>query len=386
METNNDLSIPLEINNLFQNTDLCYFYQGEFSDDITKNFLEFTETSLNKVEELKKIKKKIYFVMIESLQNIVKHQDHGFPLNPNAHPGMFMIRKMGKQYYVSAGNLVKTKKIPALREKLTKINQLNTEELRAYYLNKLADDEFTDQGGAGIGLIEIAKLSKNKLYFDFSEIDDKTSFYYLLTRIGNPQMTQDTNNKQPEDHANNLQIASNNSAFHIKKVHNTLHKRGIEFLFQGIISQENLIGILSVINNHVYHYEKNKALANVMIEMIQNIVKHGYKGNYRDISGGGAPGIMIIKNNETNSLLLTGNYIHNDHLSQINSHIKEINNTSLAELQNTYDSMLYTQSNRNKSNAGLGLIKIRLKSKNPIFFKLDTITHDYSFLSLQVTI
>ncbi|NBR16255.1 MAG: hypothetical protein EBU01_16995, partial [Crocinitomicaceae bacterium] len=54
---------------------LTLAYEGEVTQEITKAFTSMTEKNLEKVEEDGKIKKKVYHVMVECLQNIAKHAD-----------------------------------------------------------------------------------------------------------------------------------------------------------------------------------------------------------------------------------------------------------------------------------------------------------------------
>ncbi len=54
---------------------LTLAYEGEVTQEITKAFTSMTEKNLEKIEEDGKIKKKVYHVMVECLQNIYKHSD-----------------------------------------------------------------------------------------------------------------------------------------------------------------------------------------------------------------------------------------------------------------------------------------------------------------------
>jgi len=46
---------------------------------------------------------------------------------------------------------------------LDEINNLQTDEIRNVYRQMLSNAQFSDKGGAGLGLIEMAKKTGNKL-------------------------------------------------------------------------------------------------------------------------------------------------------------------------------------------------------------------------------
>ena len=69
-----------------------YTYRGIFTKTITNKILSLAETKLESSEDTKKIRKRIYFIMVECLQNITKHQDKDGQGNPND-TGIFILQK-----------------------------------------------------------------------------------------------------------------------------------------------------------------------------------------------------------------------------------------------------------------------------------------------------
>jgi hypothetical protein len=47
----------------------------------------------------------------------------------------------------------------------------------------LNNGELSEKGGGGLGLIDIAKKSRNKLQYSFREIDEDYSFFTLTVKI-----------------------------------------------------------------------------------------------------------------------------------------------------------------------------------------------------------
>ena len=77
------------------------------------------------------------------------------------------------------GNYIPNDGIEVLKNRLAYVNTLDEEELRELYQQRLLKNDFSKKGTAGLGLIDIARKSKNKLEFEFIEIDEKTSFFCL---------------------------------------------------------------------------------------------------------------------------------------------------------------------------------------------------------------
>jgi len=56
--------------------DIMLIYEGEVNQDITKTFTSMTQKNLEEGETSLPIKKRVYHVMVECLQNIGKHSDN----------------------------------------------------------------------------------------------------------------------------------------------------------------------------------------------------------------------------------------------------------------------------------------------------------------------
>jgi len=55
--------------------------------------------------------------------------------------------------------------------------------LRNLYRETLTNGQFTHQGGAGLGLMDILKVSDGKLHFSFDDCSNNYKFYHLHVNI-----------------------------------------------------------------------------------------------------------------------------------------------------------------------------------------------------------
>ena len=91
MEISFDVAFFSSLFNRLDEYQLSYAYNGEFTDSLTDHILGLVETSMEVESETSKTKKKVYFIMVESLQNITRHQSN--PTDRKIKEGFFSIHK-----------------------------------------------------------------------------------------------------------------------------------------------------------------------------------------------------------------------------------------------------------------------------------------------------
>ncbi len=130
------------------------------------------------------LKKKIYSAMVESLENIYKHQDI-IDSNSDFQP-RFSLFLDDEQISMNASNSILNTKVDALKDKLDRVNSLDKEGLKDLYKLTILSGNVSPKGGAGLGIINIAKVSENKINYKFESIDKNYSYFsinVLISRI-----------------------------------------------------------------------------------------------------------------------------------------------------------------------------------------------------------
>jgi len=164
--------------------ELILAYEGEVSQGLTKAFSAMAEESLEKENVDNRVKRQVFHVMVESLQNLSKHTDHsttGEPMRPGQ--GIFLVGRANGAFYVVSGNSVANDKVAGLRERLDEINSKAPDELKAYYKEKLKASRLSEKAGAGLGFIDMAKKTGSKVHYQFIELNEKTSFFLYRINI-----------------------------------------------------------------------------------------------------------------------------------------------------------------------------------------------------------
>ena len=160
---------------------LILSYQGAFTQEITKGVLSMTEKNLDSRGEESSIRRKVFNVMVECLQNIVKHSYKGDNIYDRA---VFLIGEQNDTYEIATGNFLLNHEVDALKSKLDQVNELDKDGLKALYKELIrGKDGLSEKGGAGLGLVDIARKSGNTIDYSFNKYDDSHTFFSLKTKI-----------------------------------------------------------------------------------------------------------------------------------------------------------------------------------------------------------
>jgi hypothetical protein len=170
-----------EVHKIMVSRSLILVYEGEFTQEITKAVLAMAEKNLESKGEESGIKRKVFNVMVECLQNICKHSDA--VASEEEKGAIFMIGIEDNSYEITSGNFILNDVVPGLREKLEKINSLDKEGLKVLYKDMIQTSTMSEKGGAGLGFVDIARKSGQKLEFDFQHVNDKYSFFSFKTKV-----------------------------------------------------------------------------------------------------------------------------------------------------------------------------------------------------------
>lgn len=180
------LSHVVWLHQTLQRKKIILAFEGGFTQSLTKNILALTEQRMNQLEKDQPIKKRVFNVMVECLQNICKHADEAEKPNDWMNDGIFVIGKDEDGYFLVSGNFIKSDEVPTLEAKIKYVNSLEKEDLARLYKTKLQSTQLSEKSGAGLGLIDIARKSGKKLDYEFLKVDQKFSFYILTTKIEKP--------------------------------------------------------------------------------------------------------------------------------------------------------------------------------------------------------
>jgi len=161
--------------------DAVLVYSGDFGQDIIKSMLKYAEEKLESsgIDDL--VRRKIFNVMVEMLQNISKHQ---FVDDKSGARSIFILVEKENDFQLITGNPIRQNIISDVKSRIDRVNNMDDEELKIYYKETRLASRISEVGGAGLGFIDIARKSGNKIEFEtFSLGSDQYDFFTLKTRI-----------------------------------------------------------------------------------------------------------------------------------------------------------------------------------------------------------
>jgi len=352
--------------NKLKNDKLSLMYNGSFSDSITHRFIALSEHNLSSNEGMLKIRNKVSYLMAECFQNIVRHGE-GSKVKDSKEdlPGFFSTKNVGNTYFITSGNLIDKKNIDKLEEQLEQVNSLNQEELKELYRKVIKTPGLSERGGAGLGLIEMARKSGYKIEYSFTDFDRKFSYFYNQIKLAKIDENIDFKLREAID------------------FHEIMDERNILLIQKGDFSQETILPILKIIEQNFQKDKdanKNKAVHHILVELLQNISKNGLIVNDRH------EGIFLIQQFNNTYVITAGNYIEKSEVSDFENKLAIVQTASKDELEDLYDIVLLGDEGDNKSIPGLGLIDIAKESTSPIKYSFNKVEDDISFFTIRVTV
>jgi hypothetical protein len=177
-----------DLYNRMESDKIMLSFKGDVTSDLTASILQIIEHRLIEMRESPKLRKKVYNVLVECLQNLYHHIDDSVDdadMETDKRSAIFTIGANANGYSITTGNYIDSSRVEDFTERLTRINSMSGDELKDFYKEVLNRDERSGKGGGGLGMIDIARKTGKKLNFDFIRINDKLSFFSLNITIDN---------------------------------------------------------------------------------------------------------------------------------------------------------------------------------------------------------
>jgi hypothetical protein len=150
-------------------------YDGEINSELCRGLILAVHNQMNTREANLLIRKRITHIITECLLNLSHHAEAD-----TLKDGKYVevaVDETPHAYSICTCNLLSTKKINFLTSRLEKINEMNANELYQHYMTQLQSGQYTNKGTAGLGFIDIARKSGNKLVFDFQAYNETMSLF-----------------------------------------------------------------------------------------------------------------------------------------------------------------------------------------------------------------
>jgi hypothetical protein len=358
----------LEFYRNLKEANLSLTYQGMFDDSITVSLIDLSESNININEEMRRLRNTLSFIMAESFQNIVRHGEDTDKGQTGGYPSTFLVRNQGNKFYVTSVNIIENRKVGALKERLDKVNTGSTEQLKKMFSEAVSSNEFTDKGGAGLGLIDMSRKSREPIDYHFKEVTPEKSYFFMRVKL---QQVNDTN----------VDFAPLSEDI---EMHYRFIDENMLMLYKGDFSQETVVPVLQMLEENMHgmiiELALQKKIFNVLVEVLQNISKHGDVDSEQQKTG-----LFMIGKEGPSYKVVAGNLLGHEDATALKLKLSTLAKLEVGELNALYKESL-RHPHTTKGGAGLGLIDIYRDSNSRVEFDFSKVNEQQSFYSIAITI
>lgn len=366
------MDLTRKIRTLLMEQRLMFVYRGIVTNENSIPLLMLLEKEMETSEFGFVGRKRLFMFVLESLQNVSRHT------TKSEHSGMSLVvySKHNGGYTVTTGNVISSIHIDDLKKRLDEINNLPLNEIRNVYRQMLSNSELSNKGGAGLGLIEMAKKTGNKLDYDFLPLDDEHSYFILSKTVDSEgvgiHFGESDKHFNGEAVAQLERIMANNNLYLLWSGHITpdVGKEVISFT-EAKLSEDDI------------EANQRRRVFSILVEIIENVAK--YSPGKEPEEKFGMPVAMIRFENKTYSLT-TGNLILNDKVPHLKEKLEIINQYDKVGLKELFRKSLSDQSINPESTGSMGLIDMARKSGSKLVYEFEKINDQYSYYTLTVKV
>jgi hypothetical protein len=167
------------------NRETILYHKGPVKYDTVSQLIRHLQDEFDRRELSITVYKKVLVVMIEMLENIYKYCDENCmdsKLNDRLLPEI-VIEQLADIFYIRAGNPVVKADSISLKQRIETINALDKEELLELYKQTITNGRFSKKGGAGLGLMEIARIANDIISYSFDPLDPDHDYYTINASV-----------------------------------------------------------------------------------------------------------------------------------------------------------------------------------------------------------
>lgn len=342
-------------------------YMGIFDDQLTSILMDINDAGKF---EMKSSRKKISFLIAECFQNIVRHSDEenkaaiGFDL-----PEMFLLRNRKSIHHLVTTNIVKKEDRDKLSQSIDHLKSLSKDELKKLYLDVFTGQGHSEKGGAGLGLIEMARKSGTAPTYQFENLGSQFANFFFQVNV------------VPTD--SQVEISEKDTSIQpAMTIYERMAEEKIVLLQKGDFSKEAIMPLIQLFENNLALKAEDlvvmKKVITLLVEMLENIHDHAQEVN------GIREGIFFVAEKAPGQYEVnTGNFIPVSQSILLKERLELIASKDTEENSASRTTPL---SDGDKFKPGIGLTEISKNCSGGLVYEFRPIGHSLSFFSLKVSL
>lgn len=350
---------------------IMFVYRGIVTSENSVPLLMLLEKEMENSEFGFVGRKRLFMFVLESLQNVSRHNRNSV----HANMSMVVYSKTGSGYTVTTGNALPKSGISDLKKRLDEVNSMENKDIRNVYRQMLSSAEFSAKGGAGLGLIEMAKKTGNRLDYDFIPLDDDHSYYVLSKTVD----AGGVGTHRPGEFA-----FQGKSVMQLERI---MAENNLYLIWSGHISPDIGKEVIFFTEKRLSEDEVasnlRKRVFSILVEILENVSK--YSPGKEPEEKYGLPLAMLRLDGKVYSLT-TGNLILNSDVDHLKEKLDNINKYDREELKEAFRKSLSVQSGDSESTGNMGLLDMARKSGSKLEYEFEKISDLYSYYILKIKV
>jgi hypothetical protein len=160
-------------------------YKGEINYNIISKILGELKVITEQLQTTVGTYKRLLSVTDETLENISMYYKKVSPENDARKDFLtgYQLSSSGLSYLITARSLLKNNDKNVLCKRIDRVNAYSRDQIKSLYKKTISNGIFSAQGGAGLGLLIIARSSENKINYTFEQINQEWTYFSLIIEI-----------------------------------------------------------------------------------------------------------------------------------------------------------------------------------------------------------
>lgn len=366
------MDLTKRIRDMMTSEHLMFVYRGLVTSENSIPMLMLLEKEMESSEFGFVGRKRLFMFVLESLQNVARHSDQ----QRHADMSLVVYSKTETGYTVSTGNILPLAAVGDLKEKLVQINSLQADEIRNVYRQMLGNSALSTKGGAGLGLIEMAKKTGNKLDYDFVDFDSNYS-YFVLSKTVNASGVG-------VHHEGDEKLFHGESMLQLEKL---MAENYLFFIWSGHVSSDVEKEVLTFAETRLSeeNVEMNirRRVFSVLVEILENLAKYGPGKIAEKLFG--MP-VALLRTEGDDYVITTGNLVKNETVNDLRAKLETINKYDKVGLKELFRKSLSGQSLIHNGTGNMGLIDMARKSGTKLVYEFEKVNDEYTYFVLIVKV
>jgi Family of unknown function (DUF6272) len=342
----------------FGNDRCAFVHAGRFRDEHTADLIALSEAAAELTNAARDVRNRLAFIMVEAYQNVIRH---GVPIGNTASDRSFMLMRGGDSgFTVSTTNTMRNEDEARLMLIMGDLQGRSKGQLKELFLERLQGNKVSERGGAGLGLIEMARRSGRDLVHSVVRQDEGSSLFNLQVSIRpNGTVAMD----EARDSPDNLQ--------------RTVFADDVVLAYKGMLLPAIVQALVRILEKGVDD-RQGKSVARVRALYAANELIAELLGPEEEKC------IVAIGSNGTEDQLAIGMLMATDQAKELSASVARKNAMSAMEQSRRYREGLLAKAN-GKPAPGLGLLDL-LRSGGGVLHHAEREHAQGSFVTLMIRI